>query len=323
LSETPPSATADGSSSRSISSGIAACHAGAFNAAPTPSAKVKPSRVHAVSSPATERYPRTAATKNMASCVQTSTRRRSTTSASAPAGNASRKNGRLAAVCMSDTRSGDDESPVITHAAAVVCIHVPTFETSDAIQKPRKSGFRSGRHADVEVTRARYRACAGRQAVDVASAGGAMYRVPTLAAPARSGSTHPVTSKPLGALPDPLVDAIAALLVFAICAVLYVVTLTPGLAHLGGDGRELTVVAARLGLAHPSGYPLYTWIGHLFTRLVPLGDVAYRMNLMSATLGRPESRSSTWWVVAWGCGPASPLSRRSSSASRRRSGPRP
>jgi len=39
-----------------------------------------------------------------------------------------------------------------------------------------------------------------------------------------------------------------------------------------------------LGLAHSTGYPLYTWLGRLFT-FIPIGDVAHRVNLMSATLG--------------------------------------
>jgi hypothetical protein len=82
----------------------------------------------------------------------------------------------------------------------------------------------------------------------------------------------------------PIPESARAAGVFVVCATLYVATLTPGLAHLGGDGHELTVVAATLGLAHPTGYPLYTWIGHLFT-LLPIGEVAYRMNLMSAILG--------------------------------------
>jgi hypothetical protein len=36
-----------------------------------------------------------------------------------------------------------------------------------------------------------------------------------------------------------------------------------------------------LGVAHPSGYPLFTMLGHAFT-LLPLGTPAYRVNLMSA-----------------------------------------
>jgi len=79
-------------------------------------------------------------------------------------------------------------------------------------------------------------------------------------------------------------DALIAALIGGVFLALYVSTLAPDLALGGGDGHELTVVAATLGLAHPTGYPLYTWIGHLFTTL-PIGTVAYRTNLMSATLG--------------------------------------
>src|SRR5688572_5021825 len=39
-----------------------------------------------------------------------------------------------------------------------------------------------------------------------------------------------------------------------------------------------------LGIEHPPGYPLFTWIGHLFTYL-PFGSVAYRVHLASALFG--------------------------------------
>src|SRR5438045_9307008 len=39
--------------------------------------------------------------------------------------------------------------------------------------------------------------------------------------------------------------------------------------------------AAVLGVPHPTGYPLYVLLGKLFT-LLPVGDVAYRVNLSSA-----------------------------------------
>jgi hypothetical protein len=35
-----------------------------------------------------------------------------------------------------------------------------------------------------------------------------------------------------------------------------------------GDGPEFTLVLAKAGLSHPTGYPLYTMIGHLFVRLL-------------------------------------------------------
>jgi len=52
----------------------------------------------------------------------------------------------------------------------------------------------------------------------------------------------------------------------------------------GGDCGELITCAYTLGVAHPTGYPLYLMVGKLFTTL-PLRDVAYRMNLMSALFG--------------------------------------
>lgn len=52
----------------------------------------------------------------------------------------------------------------------------------------------------------------------------------------------------------------------------------------GGDSAELVVAAYTLGIPHPTGYPIYTWIGKLFT-LLPIGSVAYRVNLMSAVFG--------------------------------------
>ncbi len=47
------------------------------------------------------------------------------------------------------------------------------------------------------------------------------------------------------------------------------------------DSLEFQVVAHKLTLAHPPGYPLYTMLGKLFT-LLPVRDIAYRMNLLSA-----------------------------------------
>jgi hypothetical protein len=64
----------------------------------------------------------------------------------------------------------------------------------------------------------------------------------------------------------------------------YLATLSPSLSFVSPDGNELATIPAILGLAHPPGYPLYTWLGKLFT-LLPVGDVAFRINLMSASLG--------------------------------------
>jgi hypothetical protein len=77
-----------------------------------------------------------------------SKRRRSTMSANAPAGRARRKNGRLVAVCMSATMMGDGVNEVINHTAPTSCIQVPMFDTTAAIHSERKTGWRSGLHAE-------------------------------------------------------------------------------------------------------------------------------------------------------------------------------
>ncbi len=74
--------------------------------------------------------------------------------------------------------------------------------------------------------------------------------------------------------------AIAAGLALA-CLGLYLSTLCPTVFWY--DSAEYVAAASLLGIPHPPGYPLYTLIGHLFTRL-PL-EPAYAMNLMSAVFG--------------------------------------
>jgi hypothetical protein len=69
--------------------------------------------------------------------------------------------------------------------------------------------------------------------------------------------------------------------VVAACALaVYVATLAPTISY--GDSPELTAAAWLLGVAHPTGYPLYMLLGHGFAKLIPFGSVAYRMNLLSA-----------------------------------------
>jgi len=61
--------------------------------------------------------------------------------------------------------------------------------------------------------------------------------------------------------------------------VLYLFTLTPRIC--AGDSGELTTAIYNLGAAHPPGYPLYTILGKIFT-YIPVGTIAYRVNLLSA-----------------------------------------
>jgi hypothetical protein len=65
---------------------------------------------------------------------------------------------------------------------------------------------------------------------------------------------------------------------------LYVQTLAPSVATLFDDSLEFPLVAYRLAIAHPTGYPLYTLLAKLFT-LGPWTNVAWAVNLLSAVAG--------------------------------------
>ena len=76
-------------------------------------------------------------------------------------------------------------------------------------------------------------------------------------------------------------DGLFAVICFIISLALYIRTLTPGLLY--GDGGEFQTLAYLLGHTHPTGYPIYLALAKLVTFL-PLGDVAYRVNLFSALM---------------------------------------
>lgn len=62
--------------------------------------------------------------------------------------------------------------------------------------------------------------------------------------------------------------------------VAYYITLCPTV--YVGDSGELSVAAYYLGIPHAPGYPLYCLIGWLFAHAPIPGDIAFRMNIMSA-----------------------------------------
>ena len=86
-------------------------------------------------------------------------------------------------------------------------------------------------------------------------------------------------------------DWISGGLVFALMMLLYVRTLAPGL--LLGDSAEFQALAYTLGLAHSTGYPVYILLAKLATFL-PVGDVAYRVNLFSAMMGALALAQMVW-----------------------------
>lgn len=68
--------------------------------------------------------------------------------------------------------------------------------------------------------------------------------------------------------------------VFVLAVVGYGLGLAPGL--LWGDSAEMQILAVIGGVAHPTGYPLFTLVGRVFTAFGS-GDLAFRANLLSAT----------------------------------------
>ncbi|MGB8646671.1 MAG: DUF2723 domain-containing protein, partial [Anaerolineae bacterium] len=79
-----------------------------------------------------------------------------------------------------------------------------------------------------------------------------------------------------------LIDFAIALVLFCLVFTLYALTTTPGV--LDGDQGEYQFMPAVLGIPHPSGFPLYVLLGHLWSGL-PIGSLAYRMNLFSGLWG--------------------------------------
>ncbi len=64
----------------------------------------------------------------------------------------------------------------------------------------------------------------------------------------------------------------------------YVLTLAPGLtwSNAAADGGDLLAAAFTWGIPHPTGYPTYLILLRGFAVIAPLGDEAFRGNLMSA-----------------------------------------
>jgi len=80
-------------------------------------------------------------------------------------------------------------------------------------------------------------------------------------------------------------DAWIALGLTLLVLALYARTLAPSVLRIFDDSLEFQVVCSTLGIAHPTGYPLYTLLGFACSRLIPCGDAAYRVNVLSALSG--------------------------------------
>jgi transmembrane protein TMEM260 (protein O-mannosyltransferase) len=77
-------------------------------------------------------------------------------------------------------------------------------------------------------------------------------------------------------------DILFAVFIGLSALALYIRTLAPSL--LWGDSAEFQTLSYTLGMTHPSGYMTQIMLGKLFT-YIPAGNIAYRVNLMSAFFG--------------------------------------
>ena len=64
----------------------------------------------------------------------------------------------------------------------------------------------------------------------------------------------------------------------------YVRSLLPGIGY-SGDTAKWQFLGEVGGTPHPTGYPLYLIVNKAFVNLVPVGELAWRANLLSAVLG--------------------------------------
>lgn len=99
-----------------------------------------------------------------------------------------------------------------------------------------------------------------------------------------------VAESPLPAPTSLRPAATAAAAVAMVAFLVYLRTLCPGLA--AGDAADLQTAAGSLGIAHPPGYPTYTLLGWLFSRLSP-AEPAWGVNLMTALFGALAAGAAT------------------------------
>lgn len=79
--------------------------------------------------------------------------------------------------------------------------------------------------------------------------------------------------------------------------ILYGLTAAPSIVALYDDSLEFQLVCPTFGIAHPTGYPLYTLLCGLWSRVIfPVGNWAWRVNLFSALAGG-AALAVIFWVA--------------------------
>jgi tetratricopeptide (TPR) repeat protein len=77
-----------------------------------------------------------------------------------------------------------------------------------------------------------------------------------------------------------ILEYICGILIFISALFTYLYTLTPDIGF--HDCGDMVPAVLHLGICHPPGYPLFCLIGKLFISIIPIGNIAYRMNILSA-----------------------------------------
>ncbi len=96
--------------------------------------------------------------------------------------------------------------------------------------------------------------------------------------------TEPVTARPPYRL--------AAIVTLAVLAV-YVASLAPTVTFW--DAGEFIAAMKILGIPHPPGTPLFVMLGHVWATIIPVGEWAWRTNLMSAVFS--AASAGLWFLV--------------------------
>jgi len=85
----------------------------------------------------------------------------------------------------------------------------------------------------------------------------------------------PLTDNRLG-----IFEYSGGIIVFLAALFTYLFTLTPDIGF--HDCGDMVPAVVNLGVCHPPGYPFFCLLGKLFISLVPIGNIAYRMNFLSS-----------------------------------------
>src|SRR5947208_15905559 len=105
---------------------------------------------------------------------------------------------------------------------------------------------------------------------------------------------HNQVQKDVGTISSSRAELFCAGTVFFAALLLYSWTLAPTVTLT--DSGELIVVAQGVGVAHPPGFPLWVILAHLAS-LVPLGNIAVRINFSSAVFAALASAMLTLVVA--------------------------